>query len=1113
MPAVGEVRLQLLGPIEVLCEGQPIVLGGPIVRQLFVQLALSPGAPITHERLVDAVWEDNAPATAPTALRVHMNRLRAGLRDAPVTVVHQPGGYLLVGAPVVLDVTELDRLEQLLADALDPVDALVTVDRALALWRGASMADVRRLPFAERLAAQLDRRLELLGWRREQLLVETGNGGSAIPHLEVRLRADRRDQAVWALLVRANCQIGRLATALDLCRRAREHLVERGLVPGRELEALEAQILNNEVSVGREPNVARPRMAPPVGLLATAPTELYGRRDELAQLDAFLDEVSVRRTSLVVRVTGEAGVGKTALASVFARSILANGVDVVHAWCEDTARHPLAPLTPVIAGFLDHPRRSRADASPFVPVVRRYLDERGVNDPALVDAGELRRQLIAGVCQVIDDACEQPVVLLLDDAHWADELTQAVLDELVRRPLRAPCLLVTFERERTEGPRGIPTIALRRLAQPALADWLSGSSAAVGLDTVMALTGGLPLLVDATLREMQGGADVESLSGQLSEFVWNARFNRLPARAMRPIRFAAVLGPRVQFDRLQLVTGQPELDLLEDLDAAVTAGILRPDRHDPSTYHFTHDLVRRSILDRCTPLHVRHLHAEILAHIGPSTTDPIAALYHGRRAIGHVGEAVLCQLTADAAAALLARSAFDEARSELEATLAVSADHARSRLLTLLARAEAASGEPTRAHARLDDALAAAQLVGDPEAIVEALVARSIFGHRFVNDPLIQATLRQAINRLPADNVALRIAGLQRLALERRDAGRTEESAEVLDELRPLADYITDPGARLSSLLIEHGVLEAAGRRDERRDTAARARLLGPADDDLEARYRLLMIELDECFLSGDEAGCERFMAEFALVADALGSPYMQWMIRAVRFTVPFRRAELALARKHSLDAYEFGHAAQVLGAYGARSTQLYAIEWVNGNLGPFVEPLRQVQVTGPSLPWRSGLALALAVRGDRDAATDVLDTLVPQIPVEGDYWLGFVGVAMSIEAASLCGHADAARASAPFMRRRRGDQVVLGTGAVDYGPAERYLALAELVVGERDAGERMLRAVVDDPNAGAIWRRRASVDLERHGFELPGFDRPAVGDAAEAAQADGDHWRWLLQP
>ena len=130
---MGEVRLQLLGPIEVLCEGQPIVLGGPIVRQLFVQLALSPGAPVTHDRLVEAVWENNAPATAPTALRVHMNRLRAGLRDAPITVVHQPGGYLLVGAPVLLDVSELDRLEQQLAESVSPSDALVLVDRAVAL--------------------------------------------------------------------------------------------------------------------------------------------------------------------------------------------------------------------------------------------------------------------------------------------------------------------------------------------------------------------------------------------------------------------------------------------------------------------------------------------------------------------------------------------------------------------------------------------------------------------------------------------------------------------------------------------------------------------------------------------------------------------------------------------------------------------------------------------------------------------------------------------------------------------------------------------------------------------------------------------------------------------
>ena len=73
--------------------------------------------------------------------------------------------------------------------------------------------------------------------------------------------------------------------------------------------------------------------------------------------------------------------------------------------------------------------------------MRRYLDERGVNDPALDDgdAGELRRQLIAGVCQVIDEACEQPVVLLLDDAHWADELTHAVLDELIRRSILDRC--------------------------------------------------------------------------------------------------------------------------------------------------------------------------------------------------------------------------------------------------------------------------------------------------------------------------------------------------------------------------------------------------------------------------------------------------------------------------------------------------------------------------------------------------------------------------------------------------------------------------------------------------------------------------------------------------
>ena len=67
-------------------------------------------------------------------------------------------------------------------------------------------------------------------------------------------------------------------------------------------------------------------------------------------------------------------------------------------------------------------------------------------------------------------------------------------------------------------------------------------------------------------------------------------------------------------------------------------------------------------------------------------------------------------------------------------------------------------------------------------------------------------------------------------------------------------------------------------------------------------------------------------------------------------------------------------------------------------------------------------------------------------------------------------------------------------------------------MTGERDTAERMLRAVVDDPNAGAIWQRRAAVDLVRHGFERPGFDGRAIrGAAVGDAAANGGHWRWLL--
>ena len=123
---------------------------------------------------------------------------------------------------------------------------------------------------------------------------------------------------------------------------------------------------------------------------------------------------------------------------------------------------------------------------------------------------------------------------------------------------------------------------------------------------------------------------------------------------------------------------------------------------------------------------------------------------------------------------------------------------------------------------------------------------------------------------------------------------------------------------------------------------------------------------------------------------------------------------------------------------------------------------------------WPAALALALVHDGREDAAGEVLDGLAPRLPVEGVHWLGFVGVAVAVEAASSIGHRRVLAAACPVLDRRSDDHVVLGSGAMDYGPVDRYRALALAGLGHHDEARRLMERVASDRRSGRVWQRRA---------------------------------------
>jgi DNA-binding SARP family transcriptional activator len=136
----------VLGPLEVVDDdGVPLQLGGPRPRALLAQLLLCANQAVSTDRLIDAVWGETPPASAPGALQVHVHALRKAL-GADRIATRAPG-YLVRVEPGELD---SERFERLAASGADGIR------EALALWRGPALADLAYEAFAQAEASRLE---------------------------------------------------------------------------------------------------------------------------------------------------------------------------------------------------------------------------------------------------------------------------------------------------------------------------------------------------------------------------------------------------------------------------------------------------------------------------------------------------------------------------------------------------------------------------------------------------------------------------------------------------------------------------------------------------------------------------------------------------------------------------------------------------------------------------------------------------------------------------------------------------------------------------------------------------------------------------------------------
>jgi len=287
---------RLLGPFEVHAEDRVLPLPGGRPRALLARLLLDAGRVVSTDELVDALWGERPPVSAPKLLQAHVSQLRGAL--GPEAIETTPPGYL-VRAPVS-DLGRFEALSDLARSERDPARQVALYREALALWRGPALIEFRRAPFAAAAARRLaELRLDVLG-RCIDAELELGEHERILAELQGLVAQEPLREQARRQLMLALYRCGRQAEALASYREGRRLLSdELGIEPGPALRELEGAILRHEVPpVGQ----ARPRgsivCSGAVPLELVAPLAAAGRELLLVDLVADPAELATRGKEL-----------------------------------------------------------------------------------------------------------------------------------------------------------------------------------------------------------------------------------------------------------------------------------------------------------------------------------------------------------------------------------------------------------------------------------------------------------------------------------------------------------------------------------------------------------------------------------------------------------------------------------------------------------------------------------------------------------------------------------------------------------------------------------------------------------------------------------------------
>jgi DNA-binding CsgD family transcriptional regulator/tetratricopeptide (TPR) repeat protein len=831
------------------------------------------------------------------------------------------------------------------------------------------------------------------------------------------------------------------------------------------------------------------------------PSPFVGRSAELAALRALVPREAGERGRLAL-VGGEAGSGKSRLVRELAQEVAAEGVLVLYGACDAVVHTPYRPFAEALDQLVrgTDPDVLRADLGSAGGELTRLLPDLpasvgGLPAPVAADPDTERHRLHTAVSDVLAGAGRrQPLLLVLEDCHWADTPTLVLLRHLARASSEARVLvLATFRDTEADVPAALAdALADLRRSDDVVRLRLGGLSEDDVEDFVRRAGGGEidpgePELSGAIRDLTEGNAFLlcelwralvetdafaiedgtlrltrplrEIATPQSVREVVSQRLMRLDPATRDLLELAAVAGPEFELDVLRRAA-PVELERIGALEPAMRSGVIEELPFPALAYRFTHELVRRALYDRLSVLRRAELHlriAEALEGVDrPHGGRVLAGLAHHFAAAAPIGgaeQAVEYNLLAAKAAS--AALAYDETTARLRTALEMGIEDERRRVEILLDLGTALF----RAGRSLDSLQAFRQAAEIARDLGEGeLLARAAIGFETscwrpgLADEGARELLEEASAALGRGDSALRVGLLASLARALEYEGNSDRAAVAREDAIAMARRIDDrPG--LATVLVGVYWARATTSLAEALEMLGEARDLAEEMGDVEGQAEATQWRVSALMALGEIVSAREELTVALDMAQNTRQPFNLHVSEHYRSALALLEGHLTEAEEAAERSREWGQLLVGRDASGVYGIQMFGVRREQGRLAELA-PVMRVLAAGDrgGGAWRPGLAAMLAELAMEEQVRGELDRVRAEglEPLREGLWLA--SLTYLADAAGAVAHQEVASLVYPLLAPLTGTTVMIGHGVACYGAADRYLGMLAATLGDTDS-------------------------------------------------------------